>query len=309
MRLLAAALTVVAVVAGAALPGAATPAVDQGLSLPVDRTDTKPFWASYRVRLDGEQFVAKIGVGTFTYPAHAAAYLFDADGMLLFGLTSTNATVRRGSYVHVNAVPGYDITYDTREPNDTYEAVGPGAEFSFNTPGSTPLRGDFNLLFLASGGIHQVVHSIDAEPGAQLLATDEGDDAFLHTGEDFQGIANAQYGVRAAPPGFQHGSRVTVAGDVSLQVDDTLIGLYHPYATPILPGMPPSTPFGYSLMSADTPMGQRTCPCTFRGFSADSLGPAATAGTYSFHLTGAGLESFSNVYLAGADARLPLAPD
>lgn len=253
-----------------------------------------PGWVSYVFRTNGHEVSFEIGARGVQLPVQVGAFVYDANSSglgdkLVFSWTYLLMDTDDGILVDSRIPRTQGIHADTRVAQSTRETVTVTVTMN-DENNAQSLVGKYRVLMWTAGEVDATDYSLHGKGSSQYLGHETGDDTFLYTSADFKGPLNAQIGTGTTE------ARVNKDLSFPIEVGETFIGLYYPV----------NTPSEVDQMWADTPRGEKECPCFFSAFTESFNGQPAGPGEYTFHLDGAhaapGTES--EIVLAGADARL-----
>jgi hypothetical protein len=275
-------------------------ALAPGEPLPFGKTVVAgPGWASFMIHTDGSIVRVKLWATSPASPNVLGSFFYDAQEEFLGGFDFSVHRAQTGARADINVVPGNPIHEGVTIQAEPEGGFGYTATYD---PHGTPST--FKVLIFGAG--KQVSWSYDGGDNpadVRLLGIETGTSAFVYMSDDFLAAADGGVDVLGT------GGRVTLMGDLTMDVTDTLIGNWLPISSPTTI---PNTGVSINRLTTTTPKGEEEClysgllGCNWPRFHGDT---ARGPGRYVFHMTGDGVgaaENSDDVMLYGADARLPI---
>jgi hypothetical protein len=227
------------------------------------------------------------------------SFFYDEEEEFLGGFDFSVHRAETGAMADINVVPGNPIHEDITIQAEPEGGFGYTATYDPHGVPST-----FKVLIFGAG--EEVTWNYDGEDNpadVRVLGIETGTSAFIYMSDEFLAAANIGVDVQGT------GGRVTLMGDLALDVTDTLIANWLPISSlTSIPTLGVST----NRLTITTPTGEEEClyggllGCSWPRFHGDT---AQGPGHYVFHMTGDGVglaQNADDVMLYGADARLPI---
>lgn len=262
------------------------------------RSGTGPVWTAATVVTDGSAVRSRLRLTDVVLPLVLTARLYDAEQRLV---SATNLTLRspdEGVLVQGSPVGGQQVRLDELGEQQATPRREVEGELVVN-PQAPVHVGTFTLvLWAGAADLAQWEWVLAGAPGTSLRGAGHGGRVHTALSRDFAtGTVNAFAGV--ARGAGSASARVQADARHEVRAVGRLLGAFYPVLS------------SADSLSVTTPTGTRQCVPDCR-FDAAAGPGAATAGRYTFRVTGAGagspgVQNAGDVVVTAAEVVLPLA--
>ena len=261
-------------------------------------------WTAATLQTDGSRASSELLLSGLSSPAVVSARVF-LDGVRV---STANLTLRaagggRGLLVDAPSVAGIALHVDQTEDDSDYRFSDVSVTVTVNPDGPVRVGRVSLVLYAAATSLDHWDWTLSAAPGAHVLGTAQGREAFAYSARDFDSSDLSVYaGQSVTSVGSVH-ARLNSAATKTLALDPRLLGSY--------------TTFGTDRLSISGPASGRTCAPSCDIDPNDRQTRLPASGSYTFHLDGSSVGSSgagplqqadTDVSLHGALVRPPVGP-